>query len=94
MEIEERVKLVEEAVLLMKDLLLSHNGRLDDYHKAFKESREDFDFKLNALIDSQMKNESDLLILRETTGELERSTSALRDASQAQLTRIEHLESR
>ena len=92
MEIEERVKLVEDAILLMKDLLLSHNGRLDDYHKAFRESREDFDFKMNALIDAQMKNESDLAILKESTTKLQESTSDLRDASRSQLARIEKLE--
>ena len=86
MEVEERVKLVEEAILLMKDLLLSHNGRLDDYHKAFRESREDFDFKMNALIDAQMKNESEI-------GDLKASTIELKDASRSQLTRIEKLES-
>ena len=78
-EDEERVKLIEEAILLMKDLLVSHNGRLDDYHKAIRESREDFDFKMNALIDAQMKNESEI--------------AELKDASRSQLTRIEKLES-
>ena len=78
-EDEERVKLIEEAILLMKDLLVNHNGRLDDYHKAIRESREDFDFKMNALIDAQMKNESEI--------------AELKDASRSQLTRIEKLES-
>ena len=58
MSLENRVDKIEEAILIMKDLLVSHNDRLDDYYKALEESREDFEFKLNALIDSQMRNES------------------------------------
>jgi len=82
---EERIKRVEEAVLIMKDLLLRHEGRHDEhdeklraFYKAMEDSRENFDFKLNALIDAQIRNESDI--------------AKLKEASQAQLKRIENLE--
>lgn len=75
---EERIKRVEEAILTMKDLLVNHDDRLADYYQALAESREDFNFKLNALIDAQLINESDI--------------SKLKEASQAQLKRIEILE--
>ena len=56
MSIEERVGRVEEAILIMKDLPLNQNDWLDDYYKALREWREDFEFKINALIDSQIRN--------------------------------------
>ena len=99
MNTEERVKLIEEAILLMKNLLLSHEGRLDDFDEKFRKSREDFDFKMNAVIDSQIKSESEMIILKEATSKLEESTSKLeastsnlKDASRSQLKRIERLE--
>lgn len=85
MSLEQRVDRVEEAILVMKDLLVSQSGRLDDYYKALKESREDFEFKLNALINAQMRNETDI-------AELKNLTTNLKDASQSQLKRIENLE--
>ena len=92
MENEERFKKLEEAILLMKDLLVSHNDRLDNYFSALEnerhereESRKDFDFKLNALIDAQMRNESDI-------AELKESAKELNEASKSQLKRIENLE--
>ncbi len=91
---EERVKRIEEAIILMKDLLISHENRLDghgqrlddhrqsldDYYKAMRESREDFDFKLNALIDAQIQNEIGI--------------KELKEASKSQLTRIERIENK
>ena len=91
---EERVKRVEEAIVLMKDLLISHENRLDnydqrldDYYKAMRESREDFEFKLNALIDAQLRNETEIAELKESSRELN-------EASQSQLKRIENLENK
>jgi len=78
MSIEERVGRVEEAILTMKDLLLNQNDRLDDYYKALRESRKDFEFKMNALIDSQMRSEAEIIELKE--------------ASKSALARIERLE--
>lgn len=85
MDIEQRVDKVEEAISIMKDLLISHDERLEDYFKALsrerqerEESRKDFEFKMNAVIEMQMQNES---AIRE-----------LREASRSQLTRIEKLE--
>ena len=82
---EERIQRVEEAVLTTKDLLLRDEERLDDhneklraFHKAMEDSLEDFNFKLNALIDAQIRNESDI--------------AKLKDASESQLKRIEKLE--
>lgn len=46
MSLENGVDRIEEAILIMKGLLVSQGGRLDDYYKAMRESREDFEFKL------------------------------------------------
>lgn len=81
MNTEDRVKLIEDAILLMKSLLLRHEERLDDFDETFRKSREDFDFKMNALIDSQIKSESELIILRQSTSKLEESTSRLEEST-------------
>jgi hypothetical protein len=75
---EERLRRVEDAIGIIKDSIVNHSERLEDYFRALRESREDFDFKLNALIDAQIRNEADIRELKE--------------ASQAQLKRIENLE--
>ena len=69
----------------MKDLLVSHDERLESYFSALnterserEESRKDFDFKLNALIDSQIRNQDQI-------GEL-------KEASKSILKRVEKLE--
>ena len=69
---EERFKRIEEAIIIMKDLLVSHEDRLDgdgqrleDYYKAMRQSREDFEFKLNALTDAQIRNETEMQESRE-----------------------------
>ena len=80
MSLAGKVNKIEEAILIMKDLLVSHNDRLDDYYKALEDSREDFEFKMNALIDSQMRNESEIRELKE--------------ASQSHLKRIVTLENK
>ena len=78
MSIEERMSHVEEAILTMKDLLISHDDRLESYFNALERSREDFEFKVNALVNSQIKTEAEVVELKE--------------ASRSQLTRIEKLE--
>ncbi len=92
MENEERFRRIEEATLMMEDLLVRHEERLDaqdqkldnhhqkldEFYKAMETSREDFEFKLNALIDAQMQNEIGIRQLKE--------------ASQSHLQRIEKLE--
>ncbi len=80
MSVEIRMDRVEEAILIMKDLLVSHDERLVYYFRALRESREDFDFKSNALIDSQIRNEPEI--------------QELKEVSQSQLQRIEKLENR
>ena len=87
MSLEKGMDKVEEAVLIMKDLLVSHDERLEDYFKVLQESREDFNFKLNALIDAQMRNETGIDKVKE-------SIEKLSEASQSQLQRIENLENR
>ncbi|MCA1639377.1 MAG: hypothetical protein LC768_13760 [Acidobacteria bacterium] len=82
---KETVGRVEEVILIMKDLLLNQNDRLDGYYKALRESREDFEFKMNALIDSQIRNEAEIIELRESTKEL-------KEISNSALTRTERLE--
>ena len=78
MENEERFKRIEEAILTMRDLVISDDERLEDYFRALRDSREDFNFKLNALIDAQMRNETEIRELKE--------------ASKSHLERIEKLE--
>jgi hypothetical protein len=105
---ENRTKLIEQAILQMKDLVVSHEGRLDDFSRSIGESREDFNFKLNAVIDLQLENSTGLresrisneelresiTELRESINELKISSTELRRASESQLTRIEKLESK
>lgn len=85
MSLEKKVDRIEDAILMMKDLLLRHKERLDnhdnimtdhdemmgnhlkimvdheqkmrDFYAALEESRKDFDFKMNALIDSKIREE-------------------------------------
>lgn len=99
MENEERFRRIEEAILTMKDLIVRHEERLDTNHIEIRnekiereESRKDFDFKLNALIDAQIRNETDITELKESLKELRISSNNLKEASQAQLKRIENLE--
>jgi len=89
---ENRTDLIEQAILQMKDLVIRHEERLDDFHKALRESREDFEFKLNALIDAQLKNETEISELKEVSKSLEKTSKSLEEASKSQLTRIERLE--
>lgn len=77
MSIEQRVETVEDAILIMKNLPLSHNDRLDNYFESFNRERskqekfnEDFNFKLNALVDAQIKNEDDIFKLKDSIIEL------------------------
>ena len=92
MSLENRVDRIEYAILIMKDLLVNHRSRFDDqhwaleeYYRAMREPWEDFEFRLNALIDAQMRNQTDI-------AELKSSTIKLRAASKSQLERIEDLE--
>lgn len=101
MKIEERVDRIEEAISIMKTLVVSHDGRLEDYYMALQRSREDFEFKMNAVIDAQIKNEADIAELKESIIEvkesiieLRKSTTELKEASKLQLTRIENLENK
>lgn len=77
---ENRSKLIEQAILQMKDLVLSHDNRLEEYWKSFRESREDFNFKLNALIELQLENESGIRELRASTKELKESSTQQRES--------------
>ncbi len=67
MNLESRVDRIEEAILIMKDLLVSHDERLEKYFNAMNESRQDFDFKMNALIDAQIRNQDEISELNETS---------------------------
>ncbi|MBA2621404.1 MAG: hypothetical protein H0U87_09410, partial [Acidobacteria bacterium] len=73
MSVVERGSRVEEAILILRDLNLNHNVRLDDYFRALRESREDFDFKMNAVIDAQMQNEIDIRELKDSVIEVKGS---------------------
>ena len=82
---EDRIKRVEEAVIFMKDVLLKHEERLDEVQKEQKVDRKNFEFKLNALIDSQIKSEAEIIEIKEAIKEL-------KELSQTQLRRVENLE--
>jgi len=71
---EKRTKLIEQAILQMKDLVISHETRLDDFSQSIRESREDFNFKLNALIDLQLENEIGIRELRESSKALDHAS--------------------
>jgi hypothetical protein len=86
MSLESRVGKIEDAIGIMKDLLVSHNERLEDYFNALNESRRDFEFKVNALIDSQIKTEAEIIEIKESIIEL-------KQISGSALERIEKLES-
>ena len=64
MNVEDKVDRMADVIVLLKDLIVRHKERLDNHderHNWFeadlKRSREDFDFKMNALIDAQLKKE-------------------------------------
>ena len=67
MSLENRTTAVEKAVLTLEKLVISHDERLEDYYKALEESRRDFEFKMNALIDSQTRTEAEIRELKETS---------------------------
>jgi len=92
MNIDDKVDRMEGVIILLKELIVRHEERLDNHEErhnwfeaALKRSREDFDFKMNALIDAQLKNE-------EGIAELQKSIGELRDESRSQVKRIEKLE--
>lgn len=76
MEAENRIKLIEEAIMIMKDLIIRHDERLDNFGEQLRESREDFNFKINALIDSQIRNETDMTEIKESIIELRKSAES------------------
>jgi hypothetical protein len=91
---EERLKRLEDVAFIVKDAIVNHSERLDDFLSALENERrereefnKDFEFKLNALIDAQLRNETNIRELKESSKEL-------KEASQAQLKRIEILESK
>jgi hypothetical protein len=87
MGLGEKVTKIEEAILIMKNLLVNPDERLEDYYKALRESREDFNFKMNALIDAQIK-------LGNAQAKNEAEIGELKEASKFQLNRIERLENK
>ena len=83
METEKRVKLIKEAIRMMKDLIIRHDERLDDFdlkinetRKEMFESREDFNFKLNALIDSQIRTGSVFATVKDSIIELRKTAES------------------
>lgn len=94
MSIEERVNRIEDAIGIMKNLLVSHDERLEGYFRALERSREEFEFKMGALVDSQIRTEAEIAELKQSSLELKQVSISLKDASQSQLSRIEAIESR
>ncbi len=88
MSLESRVGKIEEAISIMKDLLVSHDERLEGYFNALnrerqerldafnqerqerEESRKDFEFKLNALVDAQINNQDQIRELRKASNSI------------------------
>ena len=97
MSLENRVSVVEEAVLIMKDLLVSHDERLESYFNALNESRQDFAFKLDAERREREESRKDfefkLNALIDAQIRNQDEISKLKEASQSVLTRVEKLES-
>lgn len=87
MDVEKRVKLMEEAIIMLKDLIIRHDERLDKVEKESKSNAEDFNFKFNALIDSQIRNETEITEIKETIIEL-------RKLSESTIKRVENLENK
>jgi hypothetical protein len=92
MSVEGRLTKVEEAIEIMKTLLVSHDERLEDYYKLLEESRRDFDFKMNALIDSQIRNEREINDIKISIAEVKESIVELRQISDSTLKRLDRLE--
>src|SRR3712207_3723645 len=106
MSVEGRLTRVEEAIEIMKTLLISHDERLEDYYKLLEESRREFDFKMNALIDSQIKTEMELREVKESIVEvkesivevkvsiveMKESINGLKETSASTLKRLDRLE--
>ncbi|HEX8247435.1 MAG TPA: hypothetical protein VF599_04565 [Pyrinomonadaceae bacterium] len=80
MDVEHRLTKVEEAIEIMKTLLVSHDERLEDYYKLTEESRRDFDFKLNTLIDAQIKNEAAIKEVKDSIAEVKDSIVEVKDS--------------
>ncbi|MEJ7846871.1 MAG: hypothetical protein WKF92_02155 [Pyrinomonadaceae bacterium] len=91
---ETRTKLLEQAILQMKELVIRHEERLDDSAKLIQDSREDFDFKMNAMIQAQRENEAGIRELRGASEKEWEAIKELRRASEFQLNRIEILENK
>lgn len=89
---EERIKRVEEAIIIMKDLVIRYDERIDTFAEDLKQSREEFDFKMNAVIDAQIRNDEQIAELKISVNKLEISSRQLEIASRSQLGRIEKLE--
>ena len=53
--------------MIMKDLLVTHDERLERYLGALNESHQDFEFKVNALIDAQIRNQDEISELKEVS---------------------------
>ena len=88
----ERIKQVEEAVITMKDLILRFDERVDTFRDDMIRSREDFEFKMNTVIDAQIRNDEQIAELSSKVNKLEISPKQLEIASGSQLGRIERLE--
>jgi hypothetical protein len=97
----ERLKGLEDVAFIVKDAIVNRSERMDDFLSALEnerrereESRKDFEFKLNALIDAQLRNETDIRELKESSRQLKEASQELKESPQAQLKRIEILESK
>lgn len=88
-------------MILMQKLVVSHDERLENFLYALdrerqerEEANKDFNFKLNALIDAQMRNEIGIDKLKQSSEMLKEASKELKEASATQLKRIEKLENK
>jgi len=92
MDVEKRVKLMEEAIMMLRDLIIRHDERLDKVEKDGRNNAEDFNFKLNALVDSQIRNEGEFKEVKDSITELKETIIELRKLSESTIKRVENLE--
>ena len=61
---EEIVDRIEKAMIVMQEIIVRHDERIDTFDADLKRSRKNFEFKMNALIDAQIKNKTAIEKLR------------------------------
>lgn len=82
-KVEKRVQTVEEAIILLKELTISHDDRLESFLFGLEELRagqKETNEKINMLIDAQMRTENNIGELRASQKETDEKINMLIDA--------------